>query len=109
MTKYLMLKHGAFCTGNHKSEDIKRAYKQERIVVFHFLKTEGSMINYDIIETIKDGFYFSRKRKTKMIHYKIPHVVVFARFIPDPEVFSHDRMHLVEMAEYNPIPTENEL
>ena len=74
---YCAVKHDAIVFGNGKSADIKYAYRGQRIVIFDLSRTQMERVNYQVIEDIKNGRYFSSKYISEMRVYAPPHVVCF--------------------------------
>ncbi|CAI9733846.1 Hypothetical predicted protein [Octopus vulgaris] len=76
---------------NGRSVDIKYKYDGRRIVVFDYTRSQKDHINYDVIESIKNGLICSTKYVPVTKTFPIPHVVVFANFEPDRSKMSADR------------------
>ena len=57
----LILKHGAVRFENAKTFDIKYAYKGETVVIFDLNRSQQGVLNYEVIESIKNGIMFSGK------------------------------------------------
>jgi len=89
--RYCAVKHGAFVVGNGKSADIKYAYGGERIVIFDFSRTQIDKKNYQVVEDLKNGRYFSTKYVSEMRVYAPPHVICFANSEPQYSALSADR------------------
>lgn len=91
MCKYLYA-HGdvAYFT-NGKASDIAHAYKGERVVVFDFSRSNEEWINYQSIETTKNGMMFSGKYNSTTKCYSCPWVVCMANFKPKLDALSMDR------------------
>lgn len=97
LSKYLVAMHGAIRFENGKSADIKYAYKRNRIVLFDFSRSQSDHINYEIIESIKNGTFFSTKYESRPRAYITPHVVVFSNSEPDRSKLSMDRWYIREI------------
>ena len=95
---YCAVKHDAFVVGNGKSADIKYAYRGQRIVVFDFSRSQTDTINYQVIEDIKNGRYFSTKYVSEMRIYNPPHVVCFSNSEPKREALSLDRWSVIDLS-----------
>lgn len=52
---------------------------------------ESKIISYEILESIKDGIFFSTKYESGMVLFNTPHVIVFANFPPEEMLLSIDR------------------
>lgn len=94
MSRYLMALHGALRLENGRSADLKHAYTGQRIVIFDFSRTQQEHINYETIESIKNGMVFSSKYDSCSKVFDIPHVIVFANWDPNMEAMSSDRWDL---------------
>lgn len=102
MATYLPVNMNAFVTSNGKSADVKYAYNGEPIVVFDFSRTQQDQINYQVIEEIKNGRYFSSKYVSEMRVFETPHVICFANFEPNRDALSRDRWLIVDLDRENP-------
>lgn len=97
MSKYLVANHQAFRAENGKSNDIKYAYSGEKVVVFDFTRSQTEHINYEIIESIKNGCYFNCKYESGMRIFPSPHTFCFSNSPPDLSKMSADRWHIVQI------------
>ena len=88
---------GAFVTQNAKTSDIAHAYQGQDTVVFDYSRTMEERVNYDVLESVKNGRVFSPKYDSKVKLYNIPHVVVFANFPPEETKMSADRWDIVAL------------
>lgn len=102
MATYLAVYHNAFVTSNGRSADIKYAYNGAPIVVFDFSRTQVEQINYQVIEEIKNGRYFSTKYVSEMRVFQTPHVICFANFKPNQDALSRDRWLIIDLERENP-------
>lgn len=91
ISKYLLAtRKGAYFT-NGRSTDIACAYNGEPIVVFDFARTTEERINYQAIESIKNGIMFSPKYESRTKVFNSPWVIVMANFPPNIDSLSKDR------------------
>jgi len=67
------------------------------IVIFDLPRTLEDRVNYEAIESVKDGMIFCAKYESKMKIFNSPHVVIFANFQPDRNMLSKDRWHIVRL------------
>lgn len=103
-TKYLCVKHNALSV-NGKSNDCKYAivnYKEQKniypnIIIFDVPRTNIDFINYEAIESIKNGCFFSGKYECCQVIMNNPHVIIFANSPPQEYKLSLDRWHIVEI------------
>ncbi len=54
-------------------------------------------VNYEVIESVKNGIVYNTKYESEMRVYKIPHVIVFSNERPDETKLSHDRWDIIEL------------
>ena len=91
ITKYLLTEGDTLRYENGKSADVKYALNGEKIVVFDLSRSQESHVNYEVIESVKNGVVFSTKYESKMKVFTTPHVVIMANFAPDETKMSADR------------------
>ncbi len=82
---------------NGKSADLKYAYNGQRVVIFDFSRMQEEQVNYQCMESIKNGRVFSSKYESKMKIFDPPHVICFANFEPKRESMSADRWAIVDL------------
>lgn len=90
-SRWLVLFMKAIRFENGKNADIKYAYNGERVVVFDYARTIEGRVNYEAIESIKNGIYFNTKYASGMRVYGHPHLLCLANFPPDTTKLSEDR------------------
>ncbi|CAI9729859.1 Hypothetical predicted protein [Octopus vulgaris] len=76
---------------NGRSLDLKFMYNGQRIVIFDLTRSQEQHINYEVMESIKNGLICSCKYVSVTKSFEIPHVVVFANYEPDQTKMSADR------------------
>lgn len=93
--KYLTEYHGAVGIEG-KGNDIKYicATKDSEIYLFDFPRDYKEYVNYQVIESIKNGYYTSGKYESVSINRPSPHVFIFANFPPNESKLSKDRWHI---------------
>jgi hypothetical protein len=93
MSRYLLatLRENCIRLENSKSDNIKYAYNGERVVIFDYSRSQADHVNYEVIESVKNGIMFSGKYESCSKTFDIPHVVIFANFEPDLTKLSADR------------------
>jgi len=94
VSKYLMTK-GAIRFENGKSADIKYAYQGESIVIFDLARSQEDRVNYEVMESIKNGVLFSPKYTSKVKVFDPPHLIILANFLPDESKMSADRWNVI--------------
>lgn len=106
-TKYLCVRNGALMISG-KSGDCKYAvikYHEEKkrypkIIIFDIPRTNIDYINYEAIESIKNGCFFSGKYESSQVIMNSPHIIVFANCAPDLSKLSNDRWNIVNILKH---------
>lgn len=104
-TKYLCAKHEALCVSG-KSSDCKYAIvkwheekkKYPKIVIFDIPRTNIDYINYEAIESIKNGCFFSGKYECTQVLMNSPHIIIFANCPPQAFKLSNDRWIITNLS-----------
>jgi hypothetical protein len=95
LTKYLIAKYNAIMFDNGKSTDIKYGYEGQGIVVFDLVRASQEHINYEIIENIKNGMFFSSKYQcVQKVYVENPKIIVMMNQLPDKSKLSIDRFNV---------------
>lgn len=89
--RYLQTHMGALLIQNGRSKDLALMYEKERIVVFDFARTMIEVINYGLIEDLKNGCIMSTKYVSCVKIFSKPHIVVFSNFEPNHRAWTQDR------------------
>jgi len=112
-TKYLCHTLDALCVSG-KSGDCKYAvikYHEDkkrypRIIIFDVPRTNLDYINYEAIESIKNGCFFSGKYESGQVIMNCPHVLIFANMRPNTNKLSKDRWNIVDIDSKKPMALE---
>lgn len=88
---YLETHLSACVIENGKKADIAYIYNYEPIVVFDIARTSEAYINYDVMESLKNGRIMSTKYNSCKKRFPSPHIVVFANVAPNFSAMSEDR------------------
>ena len=99
--KFLVVHENAIRFENAKSADIKYAYNGQNIAIFDFCRSLENQVNYEVIESVKNGIFLSTKYDSQMKVFPIPHVCIFANFMPDLTKLSDDRWDICEIVRDN--------
>lgn len=91
IANYLLSKGNATYFTGGRTADIAHQYDGERIVLFDFCRSLDDKVNYQAIESLKNGLIQSPKYDSKLKQFEIPHVVCFSNFHPDISKLSKDR------------------
>jgi len=94
-SKWLVLMKGAIRFENGRSIDIKAGFVGQEYVVFDLVRSSQDHINWEAMESIKNGIMFSSKYHSVMKIYRPPKVVVFINHIPDQTKLSRDRYDIM--------------
>lgn len=79
-----------YVTGG-KAADIYYGYQYEPVVFFDLARMKQDIVQYDVMESFKNGQFYSTKYECKNVKFNTPHVVVFSNFYPDLTKLSADR------------------
>lgn len=79
-----------YITGG-KAADIFYGYSYEGVVFFDLARMKQEIVQYDVMESFKNGQFYSTKYECKNVKFNVPHVVVFSNFDPDRSKLSTDR------------------
>lgn len=102
--KYLCAKHNALCVSG-KSSDCKYAivkWHEEKkiypkIIILDIPRTHLDYINYEAIESIKNGCFFSGKYECTQVLMNSPHIIIFANAPPEVNKLSKDRWNIIKI------------
>lgn len=93
MTKYLAYHYNALKCGGAK-KDIYMAAGETDIYIVDLPRTVEERVPYEAIEELKNGHVFSGKYESCQKLFPIPHVIIFANFLPDFTAMSSDRWNV---------------
>jgi len=77
------------------------ATKDIKTVIFDVPRESLKYVQYQAIECLKNGKFFSGKYESGMVRFNKPHVVVFANAPPDVTAMSLDRWVIEELSGIN--------
>lgn len=105
LCRYLVFHHNALCVSG-KSADCKHGiieYEKKNklfpiIILCNVPRSNLDYINYEAIESIKDGLFFSGKYESGQVLMDFPHVFIFANEPPNLHKMSKDRWNIIELA-----------
>lgn len=98
LAKWLIVNRDAFYIQNGKNADIAYAYSNEEYVVMDLTRSQENMLNYGMIESFKNGVFFSPKYNSTTKIFKPVKMVIFANWQPDKEKLSEDRWDIHHVA-----------
>jgi len=61
LAKWLVVNRNACYLQMGKKTDIAHAYKGEKVVAFDLTRSDKDFLNYDVLESLKNGVFFSPK------------------------------------------------
>lgn len=79
-----------YVTGG-KAADIYYGYEYQPVVFFDLARMKQEIVQYDVMESFKNGQFYSTKYECKTVKFTVPHVVVFSNFQPNLAMLSEDR------------------
>lgn len=107
LIKMLIAKYGLdkvlWITGGD-TKSIAHAWKGERIVCFNYSRSLEEAVNYNAIESIKDGLIFSPKFDSGKKLFESPHLIVMSNFEPDQRKLTADRWNITRLEPSAPPP-----
>lgn len=91
--KYMAVKHGACIITSGRVSDIAYIVKNHipKIIIFNITRSLEDHVNYQAIESCKDGIITSTKYDSNTLIFNSPHVVIMANFEARKEMLSKDR------------------
>lgn len=104
LAKYLYATKDALYATSGKKADVAYMWDHlnQDLVVFDFSRTTEERVNYDTIESMKNGLIMSGKYESKVkSSSKTMKVVVFANWMPDLKAMSLDRWDIMELENNN--------
>jgi hypothetical protein len=104
LAKWLMVWRQAFYIQNGKNADIAHAFAHQTHVVLDLTRSQEGMLNYGMIESFKNGIFFSPKYNSITKRFKPVKLVVFANWAPDRSKLSADRWDIHHIAVPKPQP-----
>lgn len=90
LCKHLCCNNNFLRLTNGKTNDISYVWKGQH-VVFDFSRSQEEVINYGVLEDLKNGMVTSYKYESCVKHFDIPHLFVMANFLPNISKMSLDR------------------
>jgi hypothetical protein len=104
LASHIIAKHdGVLLSG--KLDDMKYAFAQDisRVAIFDLTRTQADCMKglVSFAEALKNGVYMNSKYESRMVIFKRPHVIFFANFMPPENVWSADRVALIDLTRVN--------
>lgn len=100
LATHLIAEHGAITLAG-KICDMAYAYNKHPIVLFDITRKQADFSShlYSFAENLKNGVIFSTKYESCVKIFKAPHVVFFANTKPEENVWTADRLLLLDLSE----------
>lgn len=95
--KYMKSRYNAFIMLNGASKDLMEAYDNQDIAILNIVRSEEEIINYSVIENLKDGIIFKKKYHSTITSRESIKLLVFSNFMPDTYKLSSDRWDLLKI------------
>lgn len=104
LCKYLAVHYDALCVSG-RGGDVKYAvmkYIEDKgydpeIILYDIPRFNQDYINFEALESIKNGLFFSNKYESKQIIMNCPHIICFSNQPPDISMMSKDRWNIVKI------------
>lgn len=98
LCKYLMCEMDAILLSGRVA-DMAYMYDGQRIAMFDVPRTEAENVThlFSFAERLKNGMLNSTKYTSKLKHFNPPHVIFFANFCPESDVWSADRVKMFDL------------
>jgi hypothetical protein len=104
-TKYLCVHHGAIVLSGKTSDCFNAVltYIQNNngnapeIIIFDIPRSTSDYTNFQVIEKVKDGCFYSGKYEGGQVLYNPPHIIVFSNYPPDTDNLSQDRWNIIKI------------
>lgn len=102
LAAHLVSKYDGIILGG-KLDDMKYAFSRDvsKVAIFDLTRTQSDCMKglVSFAESLKNGMYMNAKYESRMVTFARPHVIFFANFMPPENVWSDDRLKLVNLSE----------
>lgn len=100
LAAHLVAKHDGIILGG-KLDDMKYAFSRDisKVAIFDLTRTQSDCIKglVSFAESLKNGMYMNAKYESRMVTFPKCHVIFFANFMPPENVWSADRLVLIDL------------
>lgn len=103
LAKHICLNYNALYVQG-KASDVKfgvtnwiKEKKSIDVIIYGIPRSYENFVSYDVLESIKDGIFFSTKYESEMIIFNSPHIIVLCNFMPDESKLSSDRWKITNL------------
>lgn len=102
LAAHLVAKYDGIILGG-KLDDMKYAFSRDvsKVAIFDLTRTQSDCMKglVSFAESLKNGMYMNAKYESRMVTFARPHVIFFANFMPPENVWSEDRLKLINLAD----------
>lgn len=95
-SNWLVANRGAARMENASTKDLAYLFNGEPYVAIDYTRSVEGRVNYNIIESLKNGSMVSAKYHTKVKLFKPPKVICFSNFWPEQDKLSQDRWQIID-------------
>jgi len=88
---FVSTKANIYHTATSIDEFIKKNSSTVLVIIFNFTRQQEAHNVYQALEELKDGMVTSEKYKGRTIYFNVPHLVVFANYLPEVKHLTIDR------------------
>lgn len=99
LAKWLVVKKQACYLQMGKKTDIAHAFTGQKIVVFDLTRSDKDFLNYDVLESLKNGLFFSPKYDSRTKVFEPVKLIVMANWPPCLEKLSEDRWDIFKVGD----------
>lgn len=100
LAAHLVSKHDGIILGG-KLDDMKYAFSRDvsKVAIFDLTRTQSDCMKglVSFAESLKNGMYMNAKYESRMVTFARCHVIFFANFMPPENVWSADRLSLIDL------------
>lgn len=93
---WLVVNRAACRMENAATKDLAYMYNSQPFVAIDYTRSVEGRVNYNIIESLKNGSMVSAKYHTKLKVFKPPKVICFSNFWPEQDKLSEDRWQILD-------------
>lgn len=98
LAMYLCSLGSCYYVDGGKKGDIAYGYKDEDLVIFDYSRKQEKAIHYALMESFKNGAFFSQKYESGSKFFGPTKILVLSNFNPDKTAFSEDRWDIIDLS-----------
>lgn len=98
LARHLICEHNAILLSN-QVKDMAELFDDHDIAIFDIPRTDADKAEhmYSFAEKLKNGMFVRPKFKSALKMFKPPHVIFFANFVVADDVWSRDRLKIIDL------------